>query len=1161
MRCPQCGSLNPDTALQCTDCGAVLASGGSTASTMDQVDIQNDLAVARDAISRLRRYVPAAVAEGILHDEEQLRGERREVAVLFADAVNFTHLASSLDAESVFDLINDLLSRLLECIHRYGGTVDKFTGDGLMAVFGAPIAHESNSELAVRAALDIQKAAVAFEPIALAQLGAPLKIRIGIHTGLVVAGILGTKEQAAYTVIGTTVNLASRVESLARPGQVLVSSYVYQQTRALFDFQAMGMAQVKGIAEPVATYQVIGDRSEPLPVRGVAGVTDVFLGRDAELEQLRALVVAFLNDRYGRLVEIQGEAGMGKSRLVSEMLSAVMSEQVTIWQGRALPYTQGVGYGIFRSLLQDAVRARPSPRIGSLDEAWEAHVSPALRPFLRQVLGLALTPEEQAIMHRLEPERVKQLTIVALREWLLNQARQRPAILILDDFHWADDLSRDMLRALVNLVYEAPVFLCVVTRPQPEAPLDLPVPPVDESLIAPLHLSLELKPLSPEHSRALLAHLVSLDNMPEALIDTILTRAEGNPFYIEEFVHMLIEKEVLALEDGQWQVISEVALQRLEVPTTLRGLMMARVDRLPQDLQDVLRSAAVIGMQFSARLLEEVEHRLRGPIRVTPLLERLKDLGLLVERAEAGEEAYAFRHIVTQETVYHSLLRSQRPELHRTVAGCIESLYAADLSSQVEALALHYHRARVRDRAMYYALLAGSRARERFANREAIEYYSRALQLSQHLSNCAADRWQAAVGLGQVEQHIGEYEEADACYQAALEEWKGALPEARAQVMLRLGQVWEKRGDMQEAEGWLHQGLDQLKDISVPLPELCARFYSELGWLSLRRGALTAAQEWLEQGLVLVSDSEHYDVLSSIFNRLGLVYYGRSEWDRAATCVESALELRERLGDLVSYARSLNNLGILKWTSGSWDGALADFERAAEMHERIGEVEGLALACTNLGVLYTDRGEWAKAEENLCHSFVIAQRMAHPYQLALAHMNLGCLYLLQERWADCARHLDAAIPLYTEAGASANLTLSDAYWLQGRLHLEQGQTGVAQQWAERCHDLLQQITDADRGESVEWGQYERLMGCIAQARGDLAAARCHLEHSAAIFHASGSQIESGRTAYLSGLLSLKLGQPERACEELLTAQKIFKQLGAAADLRRVEEQLSRLEEE
>ncbi len=1148
MRCPNCGFIVAETAERCAQCGYDLRASAAATET----NIQRELSEAQDAVKRLRRFVPAVVAESVLRDQDRLRGERREITVLFADAVNFTHLSVSLDAESVFDLINDLLSRLVECIHRYDGMVDKFTGDGLMAVFGAPNAHENDPELAVRAALDMQHAANEFESIAREKLGAPLQIRIGLHSGLAVAGILGAQQQVAYTVIGETVNLAARLQAMARSGGILVSSRVYQQTRAFFNFQPAGTIQIKGFDQPIVVYEATGDRAEPLPTRGIAGVSSIFLGHDAEMKQLRDLLDVFLRDRQGRLVTIQGEAGMGKSRLVREWFNTPLPDSLAVWRGHGLPYTEGIGYAAFRSLMRDAQRTYED------GEAWTVHITPALRPFLRQMLGMPLTPEEQIAFRNLEPERVKQLTSLAFREWLLGEARARPVILIIDDFHWADDLSRDLLQSTTSLIREVPLLVCVMTRPIPEKPLNVEVASTDQPRAAPLQLGIDLKPLSAEHSRALLGHLVDLSDLPESIINTILARSEGNPFYIEEFVRALIEKDVLKPGENQWRVAAAVELQALDIPTSLGGLMMTRVDRLPKDLQQVLRSASVLGLQFPARLLEEVERRLHGTPSVQPMVERLLDMGMLEERHEGQDHAYAFTHILAQETIYNSLLHSQRPALHRTAAESIEHVYADDLTNQAEALALHYDRARVREKAMRYAVLAGDRARARYANHEAIEYYSRALQLSQHLSGYEATRWKAAIGLGEVEQLIGEYEEAIAFYQATLEEWREATPEDRAWAMLRLAQVWDKRGNLQEAQAWLRQALAQLDRVRGASPELRAQVYSDLGWLSLRRGDLIAAKEWLEQGLALVGDTEHYDVLSSILNRLGAVYYNRSEWQQAANYVGRAIELRDRLGDVVGYARSLNNLGILKHANGDWDGALADHQRAVELHEQIGDVEGLALSCTNLGVLYTDRGEWQKAEENLQRSFALAQRVAHSYELAQAHMNLGRLYLFQERWAECARHLNAAIPLYQEVGAHANLNLNEAYYLQSVLHLEQGQIDAARQWAVRCHELLREVTETDNGESVEWGRYEQLLGRMAMANDSQSEARQHFDRSVSVLRANGSQLEMGRTAYWSAMLALKMKQIDRAREELNEARRIFQQLGAAADLKRAEQTLRQL---
>ncbi len=1137
MYCSHCGSQNPDNTTSCHACHAALDA--------DIQALQQALAVAQESLDRLRRYVPAVVVEGILHDQERLTGERREIAVLFADAVNFTHLSASLDAESVFNLINDLLGRLIACIHRYGGLVDKFTGDGLMAVFGAPIAHENDAEMAVRAALDMQRAADEFTPIAKAQLGAPLEIRIGVHSGPAIAGILGTTEQAAYTVIGDTVNIAARLESLATPGDILVSMQVHTQTQPFFEFQTMEATFIKGVDHPVITYQVTGKRTAPEAARGIRGVTSIFLGHETELAQLRARLTDFVDHRAGQRITVRGEAGMGKSRLVSEWLADVTPDAARIWQGRGLPYVQGISYGILRSLLQDAIKTYPP------GEAWDSQISAALLPFLKQIAGLPLTPKEEMPLSTLTPESVKQLTALALREWFIEETRRRPFIVVLDDFHWADDLSRDLLKTLSHITTEVPVIFCVITRAYAEPPFD-PTPDTERSLFV------DVNPLTHAQSRELLAHAVDLEGLSESVIDTILTRAEGNPFYIEEFVRMLIEKGLLQLAGNQWRVVSTVALEKLEAPTSLRGLMMARVDRLPENLRNVLRDASVIGLQFDARILESIERHFHGAESVAPFLERLAEAGLLEPRPQVNAYTYAFRHILTQETIYDSILHGQRPALHRLVAEALTDLHADDLHNQAEVLAIHYDLAHVRDKALDYTLLAGERARLQFANRKATEYYSRALQLSQHLTHCEKERWQAAMGLGDVQQHIGEYEEAIAFYQAALDDWKEAPVEAQAEIMLKLGRVWIQRGGMEEAETWLQQGLTRLGDSEHAQPQIEAEIHAFLGWIALRRGDLAGAQVRLEQALGRVNDTQHYDTLSSILNRLGAVYYNQGDWERATQVVERALAIRESLGDILGVARSSNNLGILKRNSGDWKSALENYQRGLQVLEKTGDTEGIAIAHTNIGSVYIDIGDWDKAEANLRQSFEIAQRIANPYEIAQAHLNLGRLYLSQQLWAPSQSHLDAAIALYKQAGARASSGLIDAYLLQGQLCLEQGKVKAAAKWSTQSHALLHEVTGKTAGESAEWGHYEQLMGRVAAAQGDAAQAHEHLQRAKAVFGAGRTHLEVGRTAYYCAQVWLNLADKAKARAELVEAKHIFEQLGATPDLLRTEQALSGL---
>ncbi len=1134
MICPQCGHVNPHDAQVCVACGASLQ--------VSEADLRAQLFKAQIALSKLQRFVPRVVAQAVLTDQGYLQGEQREVAVLFVDAVNFTSLSASLDAESIFRLINDFLSRLVAAVHRYDGLVDKFTGDGLMAVFGAPRAHENDAELAVRAALDMQKAMEDFAVEARARIGAPLQVRIGIHVGPAVAGIIGSDEQAAYTVIGETVNIAARLEAQARPGHILVSERVHQLAQAFFDFEDVGSLTLKGLDTPLAVFEVVGQRREPLAERGVAGVTTIFLGHDEDLDRLMQIEKAVLEDQHGRIVLIQGEAGMGKSRLVAEWLARTDQTRFLVYRGRGLPYSQGIAYSVFRSLLQHVMHSAPP------DEPWDEHLTPRLRLFLWRILGI-LPQEEEKRLRYLEAERVKQLTELAMREWVLTTARRKPLMLVLDDFHWADNLSRELLQVLARVTTEAPVLLVIMSRPQPDKPLQLEIPASLRPLQLPIYHEIALAPLSEIHSRQLLGHLVALEDLSEEVIRTILRRAEGNPFYIEEFVRLLIEKGLLQLRECRWRATQLITLDTLDIPTTLRGLMMTRVDQLPESMRDLLRSAAVIGLQFSVPVLEEVQRRLQSPVHVKPLLEHLVELGVLERRFEVGEDVYAFRHILTQETLYASLLRLQRPRLHQTVAEAIESLYAQSLDRYVEVLAYHYDQARVREKALAYALNAGEKARDRYANAEAVDYFSRALQLSQHITGYETLRWQAAINLGEVETRIGEYDEAVACYRAALEEHTTVSAEERARVMLRLGQVWSKRGELEEAEGWLRQALALNNEQPYAL-DLLAEIYSELGWIQVRRGNLDQAREWLEKALVLVRPGTAYNVIASVLNRLGGVYFYQGDLDAAAYHIEEALELRNRLGDLIGYARSLNNLGVLRYYSGDWDGSLQAYIEAAKLHEQNGEIEGLAQASTNLGILYTDRGEWDKAEYYLQRSFELVQRIGQVYEIVIAHLNLGQLRLLQKQWNACLDHLEAARRIVRESQNTAHMV--EVYILESRFHLEQGHY----QEAENALGELLKLMGEDSKRSAHQGIYWHLSGQLAYSRGDYATARQHLARALTILEREKRLLDVARTRFLLACTLQRLGETEAAYQHLDQARAVFRRLKTRPDLEALEREVA-----
>jgi adenylate cyclase len=995
----------------------------------------------------------------------------------------------------------------------------------------------------------MQQAAKDFAPTARAQLGAPLEIRIGINSGVAVAGILGTSEQADYTVIGESVNLAARLESSARPGHILVSANVYARTQAFFDFSPPHKLSVKGVDHPIPVYETVGLRSTAASPRGLPRASEIYLGRDQEKRILHKLIRTLKRDHLGHYVLIQGEAGMGKTRLISECVKDFDDASLETWRGHGFPYdTQGTGYGIFRSLLQDA-----GNHIDNGDILQD--LASSLKPFIHRVMGSPIGPEQDRILSYLNPEQINQLTTMAIRETILNNARwENPLFVVLDDFHWVDDLSRELLLTLLPLVKEIPLMICVLTRPNPDFD-------IDNSIIDPsFRTKIELEPLSEAKSRTLLSSLVDLEAMAESTIHTILDQAEGNPFYIEEFVRMLIEKEILQLQNGQWRLISTIAVEDLEIPTSLRGLMLARVDRLPENLRYVLRDAAIIGPEFDAGLLQTMTRRLRDVENVTPMLDRLSSLGLLTNRPRAEETTYAFRHILTQETIYQSILRNQRRKLHEIVAQSIEERQKDNLEPYAELLAFHYDRARAREKALHFNMVAGAQSQQRYANHEALQFFNRALQLSQQVSNTDQERWQAAIALGDIEQHIGENEEAIACYEAALAEGQDAPYEQRAEVYLRISRAWNKLGDFEQAEKSLHTAIDLLEQVDNPAADIQAEIYSELGWLTFRGGDLPTAQNHLERSVALVDQSKFYPILASIMNRLGAVYHSQGEWEKATTAVQRSLELRERMGDIVGVARSSNNLGILRRDSGDWAGALEDCKRSLEIMQQIGDVEGTAIAHTNIGNVYIDLGDWDKAESHLLRSYEIAQQIANPYEKAQANMNLGRIYLLQEAWEKAESSLDRAIRLFNQVGTRGNPNVADACGLQARLYLEQGEIEQAMTWIQRNYEHLQAGSGQQTGESPEWGRYQRLKGRINLVQNSHEEAIKHFRKAIDIFQINRSSAEVARTDYWLAHAYAESGRPGLAKSQLIDAQALFKQLGAQRELNRTQRALTNLDE-
>ncbi len=770
-------------------------------------------------------------------------GDRRPVTVLFADLVGFTTLSEGLDPEDVRAIQSDLFREMSSSIERYEGFVEKFVGDAVMAVFGAPKAHEDDPERGLRAALLMHERMDALNRRWERRVGRPLALHIGVNTGPVVAGRIGAAADAAYAVTGDTVNTASRLQSAAPAGEILVSDATYQLTQHAFAFAPPEAVPLKGKSEPAVVHRLRGPLAAPRSARGLdsLGLAAPLVGRERELRLMQATFDATCAGR-AQVLSLVGEPGAGKSRLQRDFLArldeAGRLEGVTVRRAAGSAMGEQT-YGVVAGLLRDAYGVAPGDSAGvarsKLAVGLEAlGIEPedreAMAAALAQVLGLE---RDDARMRHLPPEQLKRQIFMATRTLVERRLAAGPLVLIVEDLHWADAASVELLGALADRLADRPLLILLVSR-------SALAPDALGTSRAP-HSTLEVAPLSRADGEGLLAAWFgdSVRLFPEPLRTLILERAGGNPLYLEEVVRALIAAGVLVRDGDAWRSAPEAATA--QVPSTLQGLLLARLDRLDAAERRVLQEAAVIGPRFDAALLRAVSGE---PARVDAALDALVRADLVVPGPD-----HRFRHGLLQETVYQNILVAGRTELHTRVGTALESQGAAGPESleRLEALGHHWALGADKARGARYLMAAGDWARGMYANADAIRHYQRALGALEHCDAVeteqlvARERMADLLGpIGRRAAALGEYEIVEAGYRAA-----GDAP-AHARILRKMGGLHWDAGARARALQCFEAGLGLLADDREHIEQ--AHLYQEMGRLAFRSGDSQRAVEWAEAG-------------------------------------------------------------------------------------------------------------------------------------------------------------------------------------------------------------------------------------------------------------------------------------------------------------------------
>ena len=713
MRCPKCQHENPEAQKFCGDCG---------------YNLRDVAGISSKRFSHPQSYTPKFLVDKILTNKSIIEGERKLVTVFFADVVGFSSFSEKLDPEKVHRIMDGAFRIMMDEIHAYEGTINQFTGDGVMALFGAPIAHEDHARRACHAALAFQKAMREYGEGIKRDLGVNFSMRAGLNTGSVVVGSIGDDLRMDYTAVGDTVNLASRMESNARPGTILVSNNTYKRVKQHFKFTSLGKVKVKGKETPLDVYELVDAIKRPKSGLDRQIVSEM-VGRETELNRLEIQVLKAVNGE-GSVVNIIGEAGIGKSRLVAELKNKEVMKQATLLEGRAISMGRNLSFHPVIDLLKQWARIRE----GDSETAALSKLEVAIRqvypeemqevlPFIATLMGIKLSGRYAERIKGIEGEALEKLILKNVRNLLIKATEIRPLVIVIEDLHWADMSSIELMESLLRLAETQRVIFINVFRPGHKDTGDRIAETTKENLPV-YYVEIVLKPLDGRMSEKLINNMLNIRGLHLSVIDKIVERSGGNPFFIEEVVRSFIDEEAVIAKDGAFEVTEKI--NSMVIPHTINDVLMARIDRLEEKTRNLVKLASVIGRSFFYRILTEVAQTVED---IDNRLSYLKEIQLIRDRRRLEELEYLFKHALAQEAAYESILVQKRKELHLKVADSIEKVFKERLHEFYGMLAIHYSRGENEDKAEEYLIKAGEAALESSGSSEALYYFNEALNL------------------------------------------------------------------------------------------------------------------------------------------------------------------------------------------------------------------------------------------------------------------------------------------------------------------------------------------------------------------------------------------------------------------------------------------------
>ena len=975
-------------------------------------------------------------------EEVQLWGERRTATVILADVRGSTDLMERMGTEAWVSMMNRIFHLLESEIYRYGGIVDQFRGDGLVAFFGTTAAHEDDPERAVLASLAMQSAVAGYASELREEEGIELRLRVGVNTGEVIVANIGDQARHSEdTAMGEAIALAARMEEAAEPGTVLVSENTYHLVESQFDWKSLGEIEVRGISRPVAVYRPLTAR--PVALRSLRletlGLSPVLVGRRRELGAIMDRIQELRQGR-GSIVFLTGDEGMGKSYLVSQVRQQVLrddallvqaetpsdeSARVTWFRGQCRSYEQSCPYSIWIDLLerwvgaQDVSRQEAARRLREeCDRLW-GDDAPEYYPYLAALLSLSAESELVQQIAQLDAEYLRQRSFLAVRSWVETLARQGPVMLSFDDVYWADGTSLQLLEHCLPLCDRLPVLFLIMFRARLKSAIWGFQQRVEQQYPHRI-VGLGLEPLSPTESAEMIDALVGAGALPGGVRDQIVAKAEGNPYYIEEIIRSLIRERVLIQEDGtgQWHLARDV--EELDLPDTLRGLLSAQIDDLSAAERHVLQVAALIGNVFWGNVLEEL---VGSEVALDACLAGLQRAQLVRERGQVSDLGmeYVFRSALLREVACDSLLSRQRSMYARRAADYLAQLFGEEVLTRYYAVVAHLYRtAGERRRELFYTLSAAEHAQGIYANEEALALYGRALELIDQLAAEGEDgsseawrdwRMESLKGAGRILLGTGQVDQAEAYLRQAVELAEGSGVSAREQARLYywLCEALFWLGRYEEQVEIAERGL-ALVEAHAPSVEV-ALMNQEIAVGSLQVGRADMFREFTERTARFLEALPYSEELRPAYDHVASMYaWYRREPEEAMRWLHVLRERAETHHDLRALAQSHDYAGLVLTMTGDLAGAVAEHRHALELCEQVGDVLQQLDAIGHLADTFLAMGDLEQAREYTERVLDVTSRLDNAESVAWAHWRMGRVTCASGAW-------DAALQWFQKAAA------------------------------------------------------------------------------------------------------------------------------------------------